>query len=143
MPHQKRSLELIAAEGEQESKSIDGRTYFVYELLMESGEWFERERFSSSKGSIGSPRLPIDPPPLGQALRESEIRTGGGGKHDILGFDDTCPVLLYVPRETPQLAKESLDQYRDKIDEILDSSRKYCPFKVRPVMVGKHKYSLP
>ncbi len=143
MSHQKRSLELLIAEGEQESKAIDGKTYFVYELLMPSGEWFEKEKFSSRKSSISSPRLPRYPPPLGQLLDESGIKHGGGGNHNVLGFDDTCPVLLYVPGETPQQAKESLDRYRNQMDDIIDSSHQYCPFKLRPVVVGKHKYSLP
>ncbi len=144
MSHQKRSLELLIAEGEQKSKTINKRIYFVYELLMESGEWFEKKK--SSKGSpdeIYAPCLPRDPPPLGQLLDESGIKRGGGGNHGIFGFTDTCPVLLYVPGDTSQQAKENLDRYRNQIDDIIDSSHQHCPFKVRPVVVGKHKYSLP
>lgn len=77
MSHQKRSLELLVAEGEQESKTIECKTYFIYELLMPSGEWFEKKK--SSKGSpeeIYAPRLPRDPPPLGRFLDESGIKRG-------------------------------------------------------------------
>lgn len=141
MSHQKRSLELLVAEGEQESKTIDSKNYFVYELLMPSGKWFKKEGFFHK--SIGSPRLPDYPPPLGQALRESGIRRDGGGSMGELGFDETCPVLLYVPGDTSQQAKEGLDRYRDQMDDILDASHQHCVFKVHPVIVGKHKYSLP
>ena len=98
------------------------------------------EKKKGSPDEICSPRLPRDPPPLGQLLDESGIKRGGGGNHGISGFTDTCPVLLYIPGETSQQAKESLDRYRNQIDDIL--SHQYCPFKVRPVVVGKHKYSL-
>ncbi len=141
MSYQKRSLELLVVEGEQESKIKDGKTYFIYELLMPSGKWFEKKGFFNY--SIGSPRLPTDPHPLGQILKESGIIRDGGGSMGELGFDETCPVLLYIPGETSQQAQECLDQYRDRMDEILDSSHQHCVFKVRPVIVGKHKYKLP
>lgn len=114
MSHQKRSLELLVVEGEQEYKVVDGKNYFVYELLMDSGEWFEKKKkgFLFRETSIGSPHLPRHPPPLGQLLDESGIKTGGGGSHGPFGFTDDCPVLLYVPGETPQQAKECLDQSR-------------------------------
>lgn len=139
MPFQKRSLELIATEGEQESKIIDGKIYFIYELLREDGEWFGKTK-GLLHNSVYSPHLPRNPPPLGQILEESGIMHGGGGNHGFLGFEDTCPVLLYIPGETPEQAAGCLNQYRNHIDEALFSSRRYCPCKVRPVMIGKHKY---
>jgi len=133
-------LEQLAAKGEQESRVRDGKTYFIYELLMPSGKWPEQGFYDCS---IGTPRLPTYPAPLNLALKESGIKHDDWRSCGRLSFYGICPVLLYVPGETPQQAKDCLDNYRNRIDEILDNSHQHCVFKVRPAVVGKHKYNLP
>lgn len=155
------SLEMLSADGERESVTIENKTCFVYVLLSSDGKRYSGNYSSGSGFSI--PALPkrigtlqptfrhrvrnwVRPEPelqnfepieqrLQEALSWSGIIEYREGVYGIFGITEPkLRHLLYVPAKTSEEADLKIDIYRAEVNAILEPHRIGCERKIKPLI---------
>ena len=149
------SLQMVPAQGERESLTIEDKTCFVYVLLTASEQRYEdgydipalprkiRKLTPTFRNKLRYlvrdrqiyPDVPAIEQKLEEALSECGIIQYREGVYGIFGITESeLRHLIYLPAETSAQADVKMNAYRERVNQILQPNRLVCALKIKPLV---------